>query len=868
MLPIRLLPKPRRDLFCKVHLVKLSRIPTSAALVAILLFCGGTRAEGSIAPVIPKFRNATLAWYSDSLNSSLSDAFLQQFIQHLKSTGYDGITFQETVDVDVNGNVLDTIQTTRMWQMVDFARQSGLGVALQVNWSTGNNIALDANDTPSTFSIPTFLKGAATFFASLAPTAQAHGITMLYVGYHCDNLVAQAYQPQWTAIIASIRGSYTGNLSYIGWYWDISPGFSLSDAFRNIGIWGLVDAIGVEVHAVFPTTPITDTTQIQAGFFNRSNSQSNVVSDLISLSRQYSRPVIFGSLFFMDLDNALDGGSDPTAAQAQQNPLPLNPSAQAAAYLGCLEVINKNLNSVVAGINFSLYEPWEYQTFAAGPSLSASDAAQLNAFKSTSALAGPTTDLPGTQAETLVAQYLSKPWGYHTTSVTTGGPGNDIIYETSGNNTINSGGGSDEIHGGSGVDTVVIPGASSTYAITRTGPSTISIAQDNKGPNVVVATDVSVLQFDDTSVKTSSIGGGVTSAPVFTSQPISAAVTGGTVALTAQASNAAMYQWYLNGILIADAGSQTLAITNPVTAAGTYTCIATNSAGDTTSAGASVSTTASADPGRLVNLSCRAQVGTGGNILIVGFASGGQGVSGNEPLLIRGSGPALIPFNVTGTLPDPQLKLFSGPTLLDSNSGWGGSSAIISAASVVGAFAWTSASSSDSALVEDLSPGSYTVQIAGATGDTGVALAEVYDATTKGAYTIESPRLVNLSARVLVGKSGGILIAGFVIGGSTSKTVLIRASGPALVPFGVSGTLPDPQLTLSNASGTIATSSGWGADPQISSAAASVGAFSWGSASTLDSAILVTLPPGNYTAQVAGASGDTGVALVEVYDLQ
>jgi len=98
-----------------------------------------------------------------------------------------------------------------------------------------------------------------------------------------------------------------------------------------------------------------------------------------------------------------------------------------------------------------------------------------------------------------------------------------------------------------------------------------------------------------------------------------------------------------------------------------------------------------------------------------------------------------------------------------------------------------------------------------------------------------------------------------VIGGSTSKTVLIRASGPALAPFGVAGTLPDPKLQLYESIGGTSTllqsNSGWGGGAQIAATAASVGAFSWGSSPTLDSAILVTLTPGAYTAEVSGAGG-------------
>jgi hypothetical protein len=354
------------------------------------------------------------------------------------------------------------------------------------------------------------------------------------------------------------------------------------------------------------------------------------------------------------------------------------------------------------------------------------------------------------------------------------------------------------------------------------------------------------------------------SVPVFATQPISVSVTGGTVALNAVASNSPTYQWNMNGSALPGATSSVLALSNAAASAGTYTCVATNSAGSTTSNAATVSITGTSDVGRLVNVSTRAMVGTGGNILILGFAVSG---SGTESLLARGSGPALVPFGVTGTLPDPQLQLFNGSTVLATNNGWAGNATIASEASAVGAFAWSSPTSHDSALASSLGAGSYTLQIAGQSGDTGVALAELYDATPAGTFTASSPHLINLSARVQVGTGGNVLIAGFSVGGSAAVTVLIRASGPALVPFGVTGTLPDPELQLFSGSTVLASNLGWGGNSQISSRAAAVGAFAWSSPVSEDSALLVTLPPGPYTAQVTGASGDTGVALVEVYEV-
>ena len=375
---------------------------------------------------------------------------------------------------------------------------------------------------------------------------------------------------------------------------------------------------------------------------------------------------------------------------------------------------------------------------------------------------------------------------------------------------------------------------------------------------------------------TLTIGTSTQSAPTFNTQPVSQTISSGsTVAFHANASGspAPTYQWYYNGFVLSNgngvsgATGATLVI-NGATGAnlGNYYCIVSNSSGTIHSNTASLSVISTANIGRLINISCRAQVGTGANILFAGFVIGGAGTSGTESVLIRGSGPALIPLGVTGTLPDPQLQLYSGNTLIATNNGWAGNAAIMSTAASVGAFAWANPTSHDSALLENLN-GGYTAQIAGQSGDTGDALAEVYDATPAGTYTPSNPRLINISARVQVGTGANILFAGFVIGGTTSRTVLIRASGPALIPLGVTGTLPDPELQLYQGNTLLGTNTGWGGDAEIASAAASVGAFTWTNPSSNDSAVLVTLPPGGYTAQVSGASGDTGDALVEVYEV-
>jgi hypothetical protein len=174
----------------------------------------------------------------------------------------------------------------------------------------------------------------------------------------------------------------------------------------------------------------------------------------------------------------------------------------------------------------------------------------------------------------------------------------------------------------------------------------------------------------------------------------------------------------------------------------------------------------------------------------------------------------------------------------------------------------------DAALVATLSSGGYSVQVSGNGTGTGTALTELYDTTPIAAYTLTVPRLVNVSCNTTL-PTGGTLTAGFTVGGTSNKTVLIRASGPTLAGFGLTGTMADPQIVVQAAgsSAVLAANAGWGGDPQIAAAAASVSAFAFVSPTSLDSAVLLTLAPGGYSAVVNSASGGGGTTVVEVYEI-
>ncbi len=265
---------------------------------------------------------------------------------------------------------------------------------------------------------------------------------------------------------------------------------------------------------------------------------------------------------------------------------------------------------------------------------------------------------------------------------------------------------------------------------------------------------------------------------------------------------------------------------------------------------------------RLGNLSTRAQVGTGGNVMITGFV-----VQAGAPkrVLIRAVGPRLAtaPFGIAGTLADPQVQLFnSAGVLVLANDNWLADDAATMAS--VGAFPLT-INSRDASLVATLSPGAYTAQVSGVNNTSGVAILEIYDVTG-------SARLLNLSTRALVGAGANTFFSGLAVApGGGARRVLVRAAGPALSALGVSGALADPAIAVVDAAGRqIAggANDNWetGGAAALTAAFAQAGAFPFARGSN-DSALLLDLAPGNYVIQANGVGGASGTALVEVYDL-
>ena len=265
---------------------------------------------------------------------------------------------------------------------------------------------------------------------------------------------------------------------------------------------------------------------------------------------------------------------------------------------------------------------------------------------------------------------------------------------------------------------------------------------------------------------------------------------------------------------------------------------------------------------RIINMSVRSISGSGSEALNVGMVVGG---TGSKSLLLRVVGPTLGILGVPGTVADPRLQLFRSVNNtnvdIDSNDNWNGDSNLAALFGTLGAFPLSS--NLDAALATSLTNGVYPV-VVDTKNTSGIVLVEAYDTE---AVNMGTARLVNVSARSQVGTGSDVLVAGFVIGGTGTRVLLIRGVGATLGDFGVPGVLQNPQLVVRNSADNsiVAQNDDWNNGVTVTATAQALGAFPL--SSTADAALMVTLPPGVYTATVSGVNDTTGIALVEVYEV-
>ena len=253
----------------------------------------------------------------------------------------------------------------------------------------------------------------------------------------------------------------------------------------------------------------------------------------------------------------------------------------------------------------------------------------------------------------------------------------------------------------------------------------------------------------------------------------------------------------------------------------------------------------------LADISTRGNVGTGDSILIGGVILNSG--TAERTFLIRALGPSL---NVSGALADPQIEVrASDGTLVGHNDNWRDSQE-----EEIIATGAAPANDLEAAIVLSLPGESYTVQVSGVNGTTGIATVEIY---ALGDASGDAKEFRNISTRGNVGTGDNVLIGGTIVQGSATQRLIVRAIGPDLAGAGVSGSLQDPTLELHDAEGTLlASNDDWRSDQEQEIIATGLEPQD-----NRDSAIVTTLLPTSYTSIVRGKDGGIGIALVEIYKL-
>lgn len=254
-----------------------------------------------------------------------------------------------------------------------------------------------------------------------------------------------------------------------------------------------------------------------------------------------------------------------------------------------------------------------------------------------------------------------------------------------------------------------------------------------------------------------------------------------------------------------------------------------------------------------LNIATRGRVESGDNAMIGGFIISGTSA---KKVIVRAIGPSLQGM-LPGALTDTVLELRSSDgNLVGQNDNWEDDA---SQASYLEANNFAPSHARESAIVATLMPGNYTAAVTGKNGSSGVGLVEVYDMNQDG-----TSKLANLSTRGVIQSGENVLIGGFILGGNTGNArVLVRAIGPSLANFGVNNSISDPTLELRDSNGALLQGNDNWKDQQGSEIEATLLAPTV----EAESAIIASLPPGAYTAIVAG-KGPNGVGLVEIYNLR
>lgn len=241
--------------------------------------------------------------------------------------------------------------------------------------------------------------------------------------------------------------------------------------------------------------------------------------------------------------------------------------------------------------------------------------------------------------------------------------------------------------------------------------------------------------------------------------------------------------------------------------------------------------------------------------MIAGFIIAGNA---SKAVVLRGIGPSLLPFGVSDALLDPVVDLRgSNGSLILRNDNWKDTQR-----SQIEGGPFKPGDDRESVILATLPPAAYTAVLTGKDNTTGVGLVELYDNNPAS-----DSQLANISTRGFVRDGTSVMIGGFILGGNPNTTrIALRGIGPSLAAFGLNNVLEDPTLELHDSNGaTMVANDNWGDDPVSAAALSSNGL---GLQNAKESGIFLSMPPGQFTAILAGKNGGIGLGLIEIYNLK
>lgn len=441
--------------------------------------------------MVSEFRNAVVAWWNDKLYESLSNSEIKGQLDRIKKLGFDGITFDYAIKVDLSTGKAANPDLARMWEFVDYTKSLGLNVQVKTHITDANfgNLNLWTSYKPG-FSYETLFNDLNSVLTPIAAEAQRHATDVFYVGTENNSFDTASFHTQWQHLISSVRSVYAGTVSYDALYLSSQKewGEPHTNDYGVTGIWDLVDAASLSLYPQLSNSPLYDKDLVKSLYFYKEEMANySIVNDLITFANTLKKPLYIGEIGFNATDLALAAG----ISDSQLIKTPLNEKLQAVAWESFLELLGNNLSQFVQGINTWEYNLWAMQDAFQNPHDAATQLIHDVNVKGFSLQEHPF-------AEAAISKYLQNPWNFHTSNITLGGAGDDLIYVSSGNNQIHPNGGSDHIHGGLGIDTVFYTNAISQYRIsTLNGSSIVSNSISKTTDNL---TNIERLKFTDINI--------------------------------------------------------------------------------------------------------------------------------------------------------------------------------------------------------------------------------------------------------------------------------------------------------------------------------------------------------------------------------